>query len=222
MSQMQPIGVDEAAPSAVPLTVQQVPTARRRRLPGLPLWLRLLLRQPEVAHRADHRLRHVRRGDLRAAARDARPDGVLAAGREAVSLLEPLLRHHRPGHRHLVTGRLGNAQLALPRRRRGHARDRARGQPRHPRRLQRRLGRRRHQLRDQRLPRDPHDPAADRGLGLPQGPRLAQHDPHPRPHAVGLRGAHPARPGPHAAESRFRHGGEGRRRADLAHRACSS
>jgi len=47
VSQMQPIGADEAAPSAVPLTVQQVPTARRRRLPGLPLWLRLLLSNPK-------------------------------------------------------------------------------------------------------------------------------------------------------------------------------
>ena len=49
MSQMQPIGVDEAAQSAaVPLGVQQLPTrVRRRRLPGLPLWLRLLLHNPK-------------------------------------------------------------------------------------------------------------------------------------------------------------------------------
>ena len=46
---MQPIGVDEAAQSAaVPLGVQQLPTrVRGRRLPGLPLWLRLLLHNPK-------------------------------------------------------------------------------------------------------------------------------------------------------------------------------
>jgi peptide/nickel transport system permease protein len=49
VSQMQPIGVDEAAQSAaVPLGVQQLPTrVRGRRLPGLPLWLRLLLHNPK-------------------------------------------------------------------------------------------------------------------------------------------------------------------------------
>jgi peptide/nickel transport system permease protein len=46
---MQPMGVDEAAQSAaVPLGVQQLPTrVRGRRLPGLPLWLRLLLHNPK-------------------------------------------------------------------------------------------------------------------------------------------------------------------------------
>ena len=41
---MQPMGVDEAAQSAaVPLGVQQLPSrVRGRRLPGIPLWLRLL------------------------------------------------------------------------------------------------------------------------------------------------------------------------------------
>jgi peptide/nickel transport system permease protein len=49
VSQMQPIGVDEAAQSAaVPLGVQQLPTrVRGRWLPGLPLWLRLLLHNPK-------------------------------------------------------------------------------------------------------------------------------------------------------------------------------
>ena len=49
MSQMQPMGVDEAAQSAaVPLGVQQLPTrVRGRRLPGIPLWLRLLLHNPK-------------------------------------------------------------------------------------------------------------------------------------------------------------------------------
>jgi peptide/nickel transport system permease protein len=49
VSQMQPIGVDEAAQGGVvPLGVQQVPVrARARRLPGLPLWLRLLLHNPK-------------------------------------------------------------------------------------------------------------------------------------------------------------------------------
>jgi peptide/nickel transport system permease protein len=48
VSQMQPIGVDEAAQGgAVPL-LQQVPArASARRLPGLPLWLRLLLQNPK-------------------------------------------------------------------------------------------------------------------------------------------------------------------------------
>ena len=41
-------------------------------------------------------------------------------------VVAPLLRHDRPGHRHLLAGRLGHAQLALPGRRRGRARDRAR------------------------------------------------------------------------------------------------
>jgi peptide/nickel transport system permease protein len=46
---MQPMGVDEAAQSAaVPLGVQQLPTrVRGRRLPGIPLWLRLLLHNPK-------------------------------------------------------------------------------------------------------------------------------------------------------------------------------
>jgi peptide/nickel transport system permease protein len=49
VSQIQPMGVDEAAQSAaVPLGVQQLPTrVRGRRLPGLPLWLRLLLHNPK-------------------------------------------------------------------------------------------------------------------------------------------------------------------------------
>jgi peptide/nickel transport system permease protein len=47
MSQLQPIGVDEAAQGALPVTLQQVPAARRRRMPGLPLWLSLLLRNPK-------------------------------------------------------------------------------------------------------------------------------------------------------------------------------
>jgi peptide/nickel transport system permease protein len=43
---MQPMGVDDTA--AVPLAVQQVPArASGRRLPGLPLWLRLLLHNPK-------------------------------------------------------------------------------------------------------------------------------------------------------------------------------
>ena len=44
---MQPIGVDEATHSAVPLAAQQVPAAGRSRLPGLPVWLRLLLSNPK-------------------------------------------------------------------------------------------------------------------------------------------------------------------------------
>jgi peptide/nickel transport system permease protein len=49
VSQIQPIGVDEAAQgAAVPLGVQQLPTrVRGRRLPGIPLWLRLLLHNPK-------------------------------------------------------------------------------------------------------------------------------------------------------------------------------
>jgi peptide/nickel transport system permease protein len=46
---MQPVGLDEGAPgAAVPLPLQQqLPGARRRSLPGLPLWLSLLLRNPK-------------------------------------------------------------------------------------------------------------------------------------------------------------------------------
>jgi peptide/nickel transport system permease protein len=49
VSQIQPVGMDDGAPgAAVPLSVQQQPGARRRRsLPGLPLWLGLLLRNPK-------------------------------------------------------------------------------------------------------------------------------------------------------------------------------
>jgi peptide/nickel transport system permease protein len=48
LSQIQPVGMDEGASgAAVPLPVQQVPGARRRSLPGLPLWLSLLLRNPK-------------------------------------------------------------------------------------------------------------------------------------------------------------------------------
>jgi peptide/nickel transport system permease protein len=48
VSQIQPMGVDEAAGGAVPLAAQQVPAgARGRKLPGLPLWLRMLLRNPK-------------------------------------------------------------------------------------------------------------------------------------------------------------------------------
>jgi len=45
VSQIQPVGMDDGA--AVPLPVQQLPGARRRSLPGLPLWLSLLLRNPK-------------------------------------------------------------------------------------------------------------------------------------------------------------------------------
>jgi peptide/nickel transport system permease protein len=49
VSQIQPVGVDDGTQgAAVPLGVQQLPTrARGRRLPGLPLWLRLLLHNPK-------------------------------------------------------------------------------------------------------------------------------------------------------------------------------
>jgi peptide/nickel transport system permease protein len=48
VSQMQPVGMDEGAQgAAVPLPLQQVPGARRRSLPGVPLWLSLLLRNPK-------------------------------------------------------------------------------------------------------------------------------------------------------------------------------
>jgi peptide/nickel transport system permease protein len=48
VSQMQPVGMDDAAPgAAVPLPLQQTPGARRRPLPGVPLWLTLLLRNPK-------------------------------------------------------------------------------------------------------------------------------------------------------------------------------
>jgi peptide/nickel transport system permease protein len=47
VSQIQPAGLEEAAQSgAIPLGVQ-VPGARRRRLPGMPLWLSLLLGNPK-------------------------------------------------------------------------------------------------------------------------------------------------------------------------------
>ena len=81
------------------------------------------------------------------------------------------------------------------------------------------MGRRRHQPRHERLPRHPHDPAADRRLVLPA------HEPwpltmmlDPRPDAVGVRGAHPARAGAHAAQPRLHPRCEGGRRGDLAHR----
>jgi len=45
VSQIQPVGMDEGA--AVPLPLQQAPGARRRALPGVPLWLSLLLRNPK-------------------------------------------------------------------------------------------------------------------------------------------------------------------------------
>jgi peptide/nickel transport system permease protein len=48
MSQIQPVGMDEGGTgAAVPLPLQQVPGARRRSLPGMPLWLSLLLRNPK-------------------------------------------------------------------------------------------------------------------------------------------------------------------------------
>ena len=174
--------------------------------------------QPQVVHRADPARRDGRGGRLRAADRHARPDGLLAAGREAVALDASLLRHDRPGHRRLLAGRARHALVALPRPGRRHGRDRPGGDARHPRGLQRRLGRRSHQLRDQRLPRDPHDPAADRRLRLHQEPRVDLDDPDPGLHAVGVRGAHPARTGADAAQSRLHPGRQGGRRADPAHR----
>ena len=48
MSQIQPIAVDDAQSGGiVPLGVQGMPSRARRRLPGLPLWLRLLLSNPK-------------------------------------------------------------------------------------------------------------------------------------------------------------------------------
>jgi peptide/nickel transport system permease protein len=73
VSQMQPIGVDEAAQSAVPLTLQQVPAAGRRRLPGLPLWLRLLLSNPK-----------------------SRSGLIIVVGMLAVAIFAPLLATHDP------------------------------------------------------------------------------------------------------------------------------
>ena len=64
-------------------------------------------------------------GALRAADRDARPDRVLALRREAGAVAGPLLRHDRSGHGHLLAGRLGHPDLALPRRRGGRCSRRA-------------------------------------------------------------------------------------------------
>jgi hypothetical protein len=71
---------------------------------------------------------------------------------------------------------------------------------RDPRCVRRRDRRRGRQLPDERLPRHPHDPALDRDLRVPEGARDDDDDPRPRPDAVGVRGAHPARPGAVAEE----------------------
>jgi peptide/nickel transport system permease protein len=47
VSQIQQVGIDDPQGGAVPLGVQEAPRARSRRLPALPLWLRLLLANPK-------------------------------------------------------------------------------------------------------------------------------------------------------------------------------
>ena len=121
--------------------------------------------KPEVVRRHRRLHRHRRSGARGAAARAAladrprRPSGPAA---------QPglLVRHHRPGLRRLLAGRLGRADVAHRRRRRGDRVHRDRNRARPARRLQRRLGRRHDQPGHQHLPRHPDAAAADRDLGL--------------------------------------------------------
>ena len=73
MSQMQPAGVEEGAQgAAVPLAAHGVPKAGRK-LPGLPLWLRLLLGNPK-----------------------SRIGLILLTGMVAVAVFAPLIATHDP------------------------------------------------------------------------------------------------------------------------------
>ena len=67
----------------------------------------------------------------------------------------------------------------------------------------RRLRRRGHQPHHERLLRHPDDPAADRRHRVPAQARAVDDDPHHRLDALGVRGAHPARPGADAANRDF-------------------
>ena len=142
---------------------EQVPGRAAAGCRGLPLWLRLLLAQPEVAASG----------------------WSCSRAMLGVAIFSPLIATHDPTAYSLLDAKqspswdhffgttdqgmdifsqvvlgiahslfLGAAAAALA--------TFLAATPRHPRRLQRRLGRRRHQLRDERLPRDPDDPAPDR------------------------------------------------------------
>ncbi len=225
MSQIQPIGVDEAARARRFRSACSDADARARRaLAALPLWLRLLLRNPKSCSGL------ILLGGMVAVAVFAPliathdPTAYSLLDAQAVALVASLLRHDRSGHRRLLAGRARHALVALPR-----LRPRPRSRPC----WRRRLGILAaycggwvdddHQLRDQRLPRDPHDPAADRRLGLHQEPR------HRRSmililgltlwafEARILRGQ-----ALHAAQPRLHARRQGGRRADLAHRVRAS
>jgi peptide/nickel transport system permease protein len=76
MSQIQPVTAEDGAPGGgiLPLSVQELPaSARRRRVPGLPLWLRLLLANPKS------------RGGL-----------IVLLGMICVAVFAPLLATHDP------------------------------------------------------------------------------------------------------------------------------
>ena len=219
MSQIQPLTVEEILPAGAPPLDG---ASARRAGSGVPQWLRLLLANPKS------------RGGL-----------IVLAGMILVAIFAPLIATHdpaafsledaeqSPSWNHLfgttdqgtdvfsqvVIGArtslfLGCSAAVLA--------TILATTPRHPRRLRRRRGRRRHQLPDERLPRDPDDPAADRRVGLPAEPRPDDDDPDPRPDAVGVRGAHPARPGADAAQPRLRPRRQGCRRVDAGASSSAS
>ncbi len=218
MSQIHPVAADERAPGEPVRPGRRSAAIAREPTRAIrdPAVATAPAREPEVALRPDRDHGDGAGRGLRPLDRDARPERLLAAGRQAEPVVAPLLRDDRPGERHLLPGRLGCPHVAVPRGRRGDHRDRARRDARGARRVRRRLGRRLGQPGDQRLPRDPDDPAPGRGVLLHAEPGIGIDDPDPGPDPVGVRGARPACAGADAEQQRLRPGREGRGRVEPA------
>ena len=174
--------------------------------------------QPEVAARDRDSGVHGRDRRNRPRSPVTDPTSMLTASNRIATALAAPVRHDRPRAGRLLGGRCRDSSIAAPRVRGRGARHRRRNRARRPRRLRGRDHRRDHQLLHQRLPRHPPHPAPGRHLRLPEEPGHVDHGACTRARAVGLRGAHPAQPGPLAQEPRLRARREGDRRVDLADR----
>ena len=212
MSQLEP-----TLDPALDLSLEAPPRRARRRF-HIPGWFVLLLSNPKSRLGFAHgRLRDDHRAD-RAVDLGRAPARLQHSRDPPGALLEPPLRHDRPGERRLLAGRHRRAAVAAARRSGCRPRHRSRGDPRHHGGAHGRARRRHHQLPDQRLSRDSADPASRRHVRLHAEPRHDDDDRRPGARPLGVRGADPARAGVVAEEPRLRRRGPGRRRADLADR----
>ena len=216
MAQMQPTTLD--APR--PLAGARARAVAGRRLPRAAAGSCSCSRNPKCAARARHRRRHGAVALIAPLIAVERPERLQPARRAAGAVVAPPVRHDRPGHRHLLAGRARGARRSLMLgAAAARARDGARGR------------------RSASSPRTsggsiddvinfvtnvflviPTIPLLVVRLRVPEDPRHGDDDHRDRAHALGVRGAHPARPGAVAAEPRLHPRREGRGRVDAAHR----